>query len=157
MGTTQLLVYRFGPDAEFEGQLVGALERMESGGAVRILDVLFLHSDRATGELSVFGLRGDGAGRIVAPVLDFRLDESRRRRATERVLRDGTAGISGDRVQALGGALEPGCSLAAVLVRHLWADALQDAVARTGGTPLADRFVDAPAITAALLDGLLPA
>jgi hypothetical protein len=157
MGSTQLLVYRFGPDAEFEGQLVGALERMESGGAVRIVDVLFLHSDRATGELSVFGLRGEGAGRIVAPVLDFRLDESRRRQATEQALRDGTAGISGERVQALGGALEPGCSLAAVLVRHLWADALQEAVARTGGTPLADRFVDAPALTAELLDGLLPA
>jgi hypothetical protein len=157
MGSTQLLVYAFGPEAEFEGQLVGALERIESGGAVRIVDVLFLHSDRATGELSVFGLRGDGAGRIVAPVLDFRLDAGRRRRATERALRDGTAGLSGDDVQTLGRALEPGRSVAAVLLQHLWAEALDDAVSRTGGTPLADRFVDAPAVTAELLEGLLPA
>src|SRR4051812_30216328 len=35
--TSQLLVYRFGPDAEFEGRLVGALERIESGGAMRVL------------------------------------------------------------------------------------------------------------------------
>ena len=33
----QLLVYSFGPDASFEGQLVGALERIEVGGAMRIL------------------------------------------------------------------------------------------------------------------------
>jgi hypothetical protein len=156
MSSTQLLVYAFGPDAGFEGQLVGALERLESGGAVRIVDVIFVHSDAATGELSAFGLRGDGAGRIVAPVLDFRLDERRRRRTTERALREGTAGISGDDVEALGRALEPGSSIAAVLLRHAWAEALQDAVSRTGGTRLADRFVDASAVTAELLDGLLP-
>jgi hypothetical protein len=33
----QLLLYRFGPDAGFEGQLLGALERMETGGSVRVL------------------------------------------------------------------------------------------------------------------------
>lgn len=27
----QLLIYRFGPGAAFQGQLVGALERLESG------------------------------------------------------------------------------------------------------------------------------
>jgi hypothetical protein len=32
--SAQLLLYRFGPDAEFEGRLVGALERIESGGAL---------------------------------------------------------------------------------------------------------------------------
>ena len=37
----QLLLYRFDADAKFEGRLVGALERMESGGALRILEALF--------------------------------------------------------------------------------------------------------------------
>jgi hypothetical protein len=155
MESTQLLVYAFGPDADFEGRLVGALERLESGGAIRIVDVLFLHSDPQTGELSVFGLRGDGAARIVAPVLDFRLDAGRRRRATGRALRDGTAGLSGESVEALGSALEPGSAVAAVLLRHVWADALHDAVARTGGTSLADEFVDTPTLTAELLEPLL--
>jgi len=31
--SAQLLVYRFGREAEFEGRLVGALRRIESGGA----------------------------------------------------------------------------------------------------------------------------
>jgi hypothetical protein len=55
----------------------------------------------------------------------------------------------------LASALDPGSAIAAVLVEHVWADALDDAVSRTGGTPLANRFVDAAALTAELLKGLL--
>jgi hypothetical protein len=46
-------------------------------------------------------------------------------------------------VRALGEGLEPGAALAAVLVQHVWAEVLDDAVARSGGTPLLDEFVDA--------------
>ena len=34
----QLLLYSFDAHARFEGRLVGALERMESGGALRVLE-----------------------------------------------------------------------------------------------------------------------
>jgi hypothetical protein len=70
----QLLVYGFGSHAAFEGRLVGALERLGSGGTLRVTDVLFLHCDAETGERSAIGLRGTDAGRFVAPLLDFRLD-----------------------------------------------------------------------------------
>lgn len=43
----------------------------------------------------------------------------------------------------LGRALEPGTALAAVLVEHLWARALEDAVSRVDGRPLACEFVEA--------------
>jgi hypothetical protein len=141
---TQLLVYRFGPDAEFEGRLLGALERLESGGTLRVLDTLFLHSDAETGEISAVGLRGDGAGRIVAPLLEFRLDPAARRKATRKVLRDGA-------VEQLAARLQPGSAIAAVLLEHVWAEALEDAVSRTGGTPLASEFIDATALAPELL------
>ena len=54
----QLLVYGFAPGAAFEGQLVGAIERIESGGTLRVLDVLFVMRDPNTAELS----RSSGAG-----------------------------------------------------------------------------------------------
>src|SRR3954454_22724662 len=41
-GARQLLAFTFGSDSTFEGQLVGALERIESGGSVRVLDGLFV-------------------------------------------------------------------------------------------------------------------
>lgn len=47
----QLLIYGFAPGAAFEGQLVGAIERIERGGTLRVLDVLFVMRDADTAEL----------------------------------------------------------------------------------------------------------
>jgi hypothetical protein len=134
----QLLLYSFGPQAAFEGQLVGALERLESGGALRILDVLFVRRDAESGDIDAIDLHGAGAGGVVAPLLNFRLDEGERRRATERALR-----ADADVVRELGAALGPGAAFAAVLVDHVWSSALDDAASRTGGTLLHSDFVDA--------------
>jgi hypothetical protein len=127
----QLLVFRFGPGAAFEGQLVGALERLESGGALRVLDVLFVASDETTGELVAINLEGNTGG-LTAKLLDFRLDPAARRGTVDQSL-------EGD----LGKSLEPGSALAVVLVEHVWTRAFDDAVARVGGNALACEFVDA--------------
>jgi hypothetical protein len=148
----QLVVYRFGPGSGFEGRLVGALERVESGGALRVLDVLFVARDADAGEIFAIGLHGGGAGGMVSSLLGFRLDLEERRRTTRRV----RAAAQGDLIERLGDALEPGHALAAVLVGHEWARALSDAVERTGGTALADAFV-APTSLTELADELLAA
>ena len=140
--SAQLLVYRFGPGAGFEGQLGGALERIESGGALRILEALFLTRDSETGELVAIDLRGDSGG-IIGPLLDFRLEPAKRRRATERALDPDRPGVRSDTLRELEKVLEPGAAMAAVLVEHKWALALEDAVSRTGGTALANAFVEA--------------
>jgi hypothetical protein len=118
------------------------LERIESGGALRVLEALFLASDPETGELVAVDLQGDSGG-IVAPLLSFRLDPAERRRATERALSSDHAGVSGETLRELEKALEPGTALVAVLVEHKWAGALEDAVSGTGGKPLSNAFVEA--------------
>jgi hypothetical protein len=142
MQTSQLLVYRFGPGAGFEGQLVGALERIEAGGAVKIVDALFVASDPETGELVAIDLHSHGAGGIVAPLLQFRLEPRERRRATERALTPHETGVPAETLHRLNDTLEPGAAIVALLLEHEWAQALDDAVARTAGTPLANEFVD---------------
>ena len=139
----QLLVYGFAPGAEFEGRLVGAIERIESGGTLRVLDVLFVMRDADTAELVAIERRGRGEGSLVAPLLGFRLDPGERRRMSEKALR---AGAHSDALRRLGEALEPGAAVAAVLVEHVWVQALDDAVSRTGGRPLASELVDAAAL-----------
>jgi hypothetical protein len=139
----QLLLYGFGPDAEFEGRLVGALERLESGGALKILDALFVHRLPEGGELEIVNLKGDGAGGIAAPLLEFRLDAAARKRATQKALAGRPGGIPPEVLKRVGNALEPGAALAAVLVDHAWRRALEDAVERSAGTPLVSDFVDA--------------
>jgi len=139
---TQLLLYGFAPGADFEGRLVGALERLESGGALRILDALFVMRDAESGEfVAVDPMRGGGG--MVVSLLEFRLDPAKRRQATERAL--GTD-ASGEKLRELENALEPGAAMAALLVEHVWARGLEDAVSRTGGTPLASEFTDATAL-----------
>ncbi|HEX6023343.1 MAG TPA: hypothetical protein VFZ00_15210 [Solirubrobacter sp.] len=135
----QLLLYRFDGGAAFEGQMLGALERLESGGALRVLETLFVGRDAASGELAAFELRQAGAGGIVAPMVSFRFDPRERSRATQRAL-DGDAA---ELVRELAETLEPGEAVAAVLVAHLWAATLDDAVGRMGGAPQANAFVEA--------------
>jgi hypothetical protein len=135
----QLLVYRFGADAGFEGHLVGALERIEAGGSLKVLDVLFVGSDAESGEIFAIDLHGGSAGGMVAPLLGFRLDVQERRRRTKKTLAagDGMAEL----IEQLGATLERGDALAAVLVGHEWARAVEDAVERTGGGTLVNTFV----------------
>jgi len=130
-GPTQLLVFGFGSaEGRFEGRLGGALERAESGGALRILRAIFVGRDADTGELAATDLKG-GAGGIVAPLLSFRLDPERR------------GAVSSEFLAELGALIEPGEAMVAVLVEHSWAAALADAVAWSGGRELADELVPA--------------
>src|SRR5262249_45516937 len=135
----QLLAFSFGGDSRFEGQLVGALERIEIGGTMRVLDGLFVSHEPESGELSAIVLSDVPPSRMTSRLLDFRLGDRERRAATQRAL-DGPAG---DAIHALGVLLGPGRSIAAVLVERApagsgadTADALADAVARLGGAEI---------------------
>jgi hypothetical protein len=138
----QLLTFAFGPDAVFEGQMLGAIERLESGGALRVVQVIFVRRDAADGTLSAFAHRGGTAGGIAGPGLEFRLDEDERRRSTERAL----AGAAGTGVRELGEELAPGGAVAAVFVEHRWRADLAEATRRTGGIAISSDFVDAEAV-----------
>jgi hypothetical protein len=128
--SAQLLVYRFGPTAEYAGRLVDALEQIEIGGSLRILDALFVARDVETGKLAALTVRGDEMGSLAAPLIGFRLDSSERDRATEGAL----AGSSGPAIQRLADRLAPGEAVAAILVDHVWARTLERGVSVTGGT-----------------------
>jgi hypothetical protein len=56
-------------------------------------------------------------------------------------------GETGGALRAVAANLEPGTAIAAVLVEHTWARALEDAIARTGGTHVVAEAVDASRIT----------
>ena len=144
MSATQLLVYGFGPGVQYEGRLVGALERIEASGTLRIRDVLFVAKDPESGEVEAISLKGSSAGGMVAPLVGFRLDVAERRRATRRAMAGNRPGaLPPDALREIGAALEPGAALAAVLVDHVWAEAFDDAVGRMGGVQLARGFVEA--------------
>jgi hypothetical protein len=145
-GSRQFLAFKFESDSRFEGQLVGALERIEVGDTMRVLDGLFVARDSESGELSAISLADIPPSRMTSRLLDFRLTARERKTATQRAL-DGAAG---DAVQSLATRLRPGVAVVAVLVEHtaaVGADPLADAVARIGGTEVTRELVDADRIT----------
>ena len=85
----QLLAFTFESDSQFEGQLVGALERIEVGGTLRVLDGLFVARELESGELSAISLSDLPPSRMTSRLLDFRLDDRERRTATRRSLAGG--------------------------------------------------------------------
>ena len=136
---TRLLAYRFPPSAEFDGRLLGSLERAFKGGPLRIDDLLFVTRDAATGELTALSGRGRGEGSLIANVVGFRLDAAERARATARALRAYSS--EDDLVARLGDALPPGGALAALLVADAWAAAVDEAARGCDGSPLLDEVV----------------
>src|SRR3954462_2770362 len=117
----QLLIYGFEPGAEFEGRMVGAIERIESGGTLRVLDVVFVMRDPETAELVAIEQHGRGQGSLVAPLLGFRLDQGEGGRQTEKAPRaDANSGVR----RPLGDSIEPGPSVSAGLVEQVWVRAL---------------------------------
>jgi hypothetical protein len=143
-GARQFLAFRFGTGSRFEGQLVGALERIESRDIVRVLDGLFVAREPESGEVSAIALGDSPPSRRTMRMLGFRLDDDDRRKATRKAL----AGDAGEVVRSLAAVLTPGNAIAAVLLENTqvddtWAEALTDAVARVDGTWVANTLVDA--------------
>ena len=141
--TMQLLAFRFDASAAYEGRLVGALERMESGGALRVAEVLFVRREPESGELAAVSGRGRGQGSLVASLLGFRLEPAERQRATEKARRAVQLADGRDPLEELAEDLPPGGAVAAVLIEHRWAEALNAAVGEMGGRDLLGEFVDA--------------
>ena len=132
----RLRAYRFPPTASFEGRLAGALERMLLIAGAGLRDALFVMRDAATGEPLAIDLATAHAGGTAAAMLDFRLDERRRRDVTSATLARG--GVDRALVAEVAAALEPGAAVLAVLMSAGPAPALEDAVARSGGRLVLD-------------------
>jgi hypothetical protein len=145
-GPAQLCVYRFEPDAVFEGGLVGAVERMQLGGDATLLDALFVTRDASTGELAAVDLASGSAGGTFASMLDFRLDADRRRAITERTLAEHRGGVPRPLIEEIAVGLDAGAAIFVVLHTGGALTVLDDAVTRSGGRLIVDEPVDATAL-----------
>ena len=134
----RLHLYRFPAGADFGGHLAGALERMLLIGGGELCDALFVMRGANAGEATAIDLRTASAGGTLATLLDFRLDERRRRAVTDATLRPGADRVRPADVEGVAAMLERGGALLAVVTTGGPARALEDAAARTGGRLVAD-------------------
>jgi hypothetical protein len=133
-GPIQVLGVGFDGDARFEGAIGDELERLERDGLVHVVAVLFIHKDAATGELQALDLQADAAGEVTDLLGSNGGDQE------PNVLLD-ALGLGLDDVQEMAHNLEPGASAGLLLMEHVWARGLHDAIRATHGTPFLQGYV----------------
>ncbi|MDY7102317.1 MAG: hypothetical protein S0880_14115 [Actinomycetota bacterium] len=156
LGPVQVVAVRFGADATFEGLVLDELERLSARGVIRVLDLQFLRTGGGgrlepvtLAELDEGGADTDGApafGSAVAALLRSAADAT----AAPDVIDLDAGTIAGmgpaDVIDAATG-LDTGDLLGVVLVEHVWAAELRDAIRLAGGTPIAQGFLTPEAVT----------
>ena len=126
----QMIALTFRLDADAESRLLTEVDRIEGRGVLRVLDMVFLAKGP---DGTVEGLEvGDNEdfGSLLAGVTNFRAENG-----------DRAATGNAAAVQSLAESLEPGNGAAFLLVEHLWAGPLVDAVSATGGALISDDFL----------------
>ncbi|MCL6669403.1 DUF1269 domain-containing protein [Streptomyces panaciradicis] len=153
LGPVQLVTFGFGPDATFEGRVLEELATLERSGQIRVLDVLFLR--KATdGDVETLDYRSEGMGETLAALLGLGLGsgpaEAAGAQESAVAEADGSGarqfGFTPDDLKTLSEELLPGTAAGFLLLEHLWAKKLLEAVRETGGRPLAEGFLTAEAL-----------
>jgi len=132
------LTFRLGADAE--SRLLAEVDRIEGRGALRVLDVVFLAKGQ---DGTVEGLEvGDSEdfGSLLAGIAPSGSPGAGRSAAGNGAASEPAgSGMAG--MQALADSVDPGTAVAFLLVEHLWAGPLVDAVSAAGGALVSDDFL----------------
>jgi DNA-binding NarL/FixJ family response regulator len=136
----QLIALTFRLDADAESRLLAEVDRIEGRGVVRVLDMVFVGKgqDGTVEELEV----GDDEdfGSLLAGTSPFGAQNGSRPAAGNGAASE-PAGSGVAAIQDLADSLEPGNAVAFLLVEHLWAGPLVDAVSSAGGALVSDDFL----------------
>jgi hypothetical protein len=148
IGPIQLLAVAYGPEAQYQGQVLDQLARLEGQCQIRVLDLLFVGQDIENNELVALDYQGDELGALVGALLGFPFERS----ATELVLvgpaAEGEAvGYTRSKLQELIGRTPPDYAIALLLVEHVWARDLKQAMVEAGGVPLGEGFLAPDALS----------
>ena len=116
LGPIEIIVVGF-PENQFTGEIAPALADLVESGIVRIVDLVFIAKDD-DGEVAAIELNE----------LDDAISES-----YLTLVEELDALIGEEDIEDFGEQLEPGSSIALLVVEHVWAKSFADAVANSGG------------------------
>lgn len=116
IGPVQFIAVGFPEDATYEGRIIAEIQAIEASGSLRVLDVLFVRKDPSTGELQTMDIQSEELRALAGTV---------------------TLGVSRREIEGVGDELAPGQGAGMILVEHVWARDLAEAIESTGGGVLA--------------------
>jgi uncharacterized membrane protein len=148
IGPVQLLAVGFDPEARFEGRIMDELANLERHETIRILDLLFVGKDAETGDLLALDYQGEDLGAIVGALLGFEFeDDGERQDGSLQEIQAHAFGLSQREIQGIAASLKPGSSAGFLLIEHVWARDLKEAIRDAGGFPLGEGFLTPETLT----------
>jgi hypothetical protein len=132
IGPVQFIAVGFPEEATYEGRILAEIATIEASGSLRVLDVLFVRKDPSTGALQTMDIQSDELQALAGTL---------------------TLGVSRREIEGVGDELEPGQAAGMILVEHVWARDLAQAIESTGGSVLSQGLLgpeDMAAIVAEL-------
>jgi DNA-binding NarL/FixJ family response regulator len=136
----QMIALTFRLDVDAESRLLAEVDRIKGRGVVRVLDMVFLAKGQ---DGTVEGLEvGDSEdfGSLLGSISPFGSGNGSRSAAGNGAA-SAPAESGAATVQALADSLDPGSGVALLLVEHLWAGPLVDAVSAADGALISDDFL----------------
>lgn len=148
IGPVQLLAIGFVPEAKFEGKIMKELERLDRLKTIRILDLLFIKKDEKTNDLVALSYQGEELGAIVGALMGFEFEgeqKTKTKKSADKAAHN-AFGLSTLQIAQIGESLKPGMAAGILLIEHVWAKQLKQAIRETGGIPYAEGFLTPEAI-----------
>ena len=152
IGPVQLIAIGFGPQANYEGRILEELAKLEQHSTVRILDLLFVLHDAESGELVVLDHQGEELGAILGALLGFEFDDVEPGESNGAVGEQHAFGLSLEQIEGLAAGIEPGYAAGFLLIEHVWARDLKDAIRDAGGVPLGEGFLTPEAVAEVVVE-----
>jgi hypothetical protein len=140
IGPVQLLNIGFEPGANFEGRIADELAKLESERTIRVLDLLFIGRDTDSDEIVVLEHQEESMGAIVGALLGLRIDDTEPQ--------EHAFGFSQAEIDEMGAGLEPGGAAGLMLIEHVWARDLKQAVRDASGRMLSQDFLTPETVAA---------
>jgi uncharacterized membrane protein len=141
IGPVQMLAVAFPPDAQFEGRIIDELTKLERERTIRVLDLLFVMKDAESGDLVALDHQGADLGGIVGAILGFEFDDVTEQQMKAEGAGDRAFGMTREEIERLAASLDPGQSAGFLLIEHVWARDLKEAIRDAGGVPLGEGFL----------------
>lgn len=135
LGPLQIMIVNF-EHANFTGEIEAELERLTNAGILRVRDLLFVAKSE-DGDIEVLRAGASHEGTLARTLLGIDGDEAVEEEAEE----DADVWFIAD-------AIAPGGAAGIVLLEHVWAGPLRDAIFNAGGTGVIAEWVPAEQLEA---------
>jgi hypothetical protein len=138
IGPVQLVSVGFEPGANFEGRIADELAKLEGHRTIRVLDLLFVARDPDSDEFVVLEHQEENMGAVVGALLGLRVEGQE-----EQVH---SFGFTQAEIEEMAAGLGPGAAAGLMLIEHVWARDLKQAVRDAGGRMLGGDFLTPEAV-----------